>query len=565
MRTWVTLTPPKDFDPRLVHLFQQINLNGQQTSTAIYRIGQGTAPDNTGAPLVDTTGFFRLAGRPGGQIANGSTDNGGSLVLGSTAAPTKGFIYLGNNKLSTYDEADERLGLGTTTPLARAHVVGGLAPTSVALVPTYDVNNGAHGSGDLVGVTTQGSVGGWSCFTGASQTNDVAPAFSAVNADDGDTKYIANSTSSGNLNPQAFGLSAVLSGARTWTITYSARWSSAGASAASIRFRLVLNNGQYYTSASVPVSDGSVTTSWQTYTTTISTVGAGTTGGTPNSIEVALTSSQARSFCISYISIVNISSEDVLLSGPSDGTTTLRMDGQGNVGVGTGSAPLGKKLNVQSADIVPFGVYSTATTNMTEWADATKVRATVTKDGYFTSRAFVLNDNVIGALTLQSPATITSYALTMPPAQGANHYVMANNGAGVLSWVNPNYFYSATVGSKYLGLFPHPSQATDFTLTWPVNQPGAHQLLGSAAGGSSLDWQDPTFLWGATSGYVRLLPTAVTTSYTLTLPAAQGAAGTTLQNNGAGTLTFVNPAVASSAFVFYEDSLVSYADELVWY
>lgn len=63
---------------------------------------------------VDSTGFFILAGQAGGQTANGDTASGGNLTLHSTAHATKGKILIGSN--SAYDEANDRLGIGTTAP-----------------------------------------------------------------------------------------------------------------------------------------------------------------------------------------------------------------------------------------------------------------------------------------------------------------------------------------------------------------------------------------------------------------------------------------------------------------
>lgn len=49
-------------------------------------------------------------------------------------------------------------------------------------------------------------------------------------------------------------------------------------------------------------------------------------------------------------------------------------------------------------------------------------------------------------------------------------------------------------------------------------------------------------LAGNTSGYVAIIPTAATTSYTLTLPSAQGASNTVLRNDGSGGLTWATQA-----------------------
>jgi hypothetical protein len=131
MRTWVNLTPAKDLDPRLIKLFKQINLNGQQQSTAMFRIGQGLSPDNAGNTLFDGTPYFKLAGRAGGQIGYGGVGANESLTLSSTSSSTKGAIYLGT--ASAFNETSVLLGLNTTTPTARVEVHN--VPTSYTFYP----------------------------------------------------------------------------------------------------------------------------------------------------------------------------------------------------------------------------------------------------------------------------------------------------------------------------------------------------------------------------------------------------------------------------------------------
>ena len=57
--------------------------------------------------------FALLAGRSGGQTIKGDTASGGNLTLMSTAHATKGKILFGT---SAYDEKNNMLGIGTTTP-----------------------------------------------------------------------------------------------------------------------------------------------------------------------------------------------------------------------------------------------------------------------------------------------------------------------------------------------------------------------------------------------------------------------------------------------------------------
>lgn len=79
--------------------------------------------------------FARLAGAPGGQALNGGTGSGEGLSLSSTSHPTKGAITLGT--ASEYDQANDRLGIGTLTPSAKVHVVS----TGEQLRLEYDSSN----------------------------------------------------------------------------------------------------------------------------------------------------------------------------------------------------------------------------------------------------------------------------------------------------------------------------------------------------------------------------------------------------------------------------------------
>jgi hypothetical protein len=61
------------------------------------------------------TQYLLLAGRSGGQTANGDTASGGNLTISSTVHATKGKILLGAAS-AAYDEANVRLGIGTASP-----------------------------------------------------------------------------------------------------------------------------------------------------------------------------------------------------------------------------------------------------------------------------------------------------------------------------------------------------------------------------------------------------------------------------------------------------------------
>lgn len=83
----------------------------------------------TGLGDDDHTQYANLNGRSGGQTLKGGTAPSEDLTLSSTDSGSKGNIFFGS---STYDEANNRLGLATTSPLRALDVVGAAAIKSAA-------------------------------------------------------------------------------------------------------------------------------------------------------------------------------------------------------------------------------------------------------------------------------------------------------------------------------------------------------------------------------------------------------------------------------------------------
>ncbi len=69
----------------------------------------------------DHTQYVKLDGRAGGQTVSGGSTGGNNLILQSTSASGKGLVKIGTS--FTYNEANNRVGIGTTNPQFGVHVV----------------------------------------------------------------------------------------------------------------------------------------------------------------------------------------------------------------------------------------------------------------------------------------------------------------------------------------------------------------------------------------------------------------------------------------------------------
>lgn len=87
----------------------------------------------------DHTQYALLAGRATGQHLNGGTAASENIFLSSTAHATKGKLFIGS---SAYDEANNRLGIGTSAPLTMLHVGATLDTLATAGVALNVQNSG---------------------------------------------------------------------------------------------------------------------------------------------------------------------------------------------------------------------------------------------------------------------------------------------------------------------------------------------------------------------------------------------------------------------------------------
>lgn len=112
--------------------------------------------------------FLLKPGKPGGQSAAGGTGSGDNLTIYSTTHATKGKIILGLAALSAYDEVNNRLGIGTTSPTFKFEVqhsaTGAFAAVNTAATSSTGGSglsgfaSGAPASGDRLGFLSFGSL-----------------------------------------------------------------------------------------------------------------------------------------------------------------------------------------------------------------------------------------------------------------------------------------------------------------------------------------------------------------------------------------------------------------------
>ena len=202
-------------------LSNRINTKLNMSDSTIYqtkfssdtaRTNTYTAIANREAPLTFSTGLTRATntitsnlstGVSGGQSVVGGTASGNNLTLSSTSNATKGKILFGT---STYDEANNRLGIGTQSPVNPFDVIRG---TAGAMERNSFESGSFSFNGDMkVGVYTSSSTATDGAALSFAQTNLQAnsryPGF--------DMQYVYSSTVANNA----------------WRLNYTER-SSAGA------------------------------------------------------------------------------------------------------------------------------------------------------------------------------------------------------------------------------------------------------------------------------------------------------------------------------------------------
>lgn len=241
--------------------------------------------------IDDHTQYALLAGRSGGQTLSGGTASGDDLTLSSTANATKGNIFFGT---STYDEVNNRLGIGITLPTVTIHAVSN-AFTAIRAQTTSDTN---YVQNDLIVPTRRFSFG----VGGASVTDGVANEF-----------YVYDGTA----------------GAYRSVIDSSGRY---GLGTVAPSFDLAFGNSANKT---ISIEDSSANTLGRTLTISAGNAGAGVSlAGGPLALEGGIGRGVATSNIILRTgqTAINASTSQVI-------TERVRINNEGQVLIGASSSP----------------------------------------------------------------------------------------------------------------------------------------------------------------------------------------------------------------------------------
>jgi hypothetical protein len=165
--------------------------------------------------------------------------------------------------------------------------------------------------------------------------------------------------------------------------------------------------------------------------------------------------------------------------------------------------------------------------------------------------AIRMSGSASGYTGFQPAAAAGSTVWTLPAVDGTAGYVLKTDGAGNLGWVAlPGASVDASYAAKGVVQFNTDEATSGMTVASGV----ATVKRTTAALASTilqLDASSKAMVKGldlkGTTNSVSILPTAGTAAYSLTLPAAQGANGEVLINNGSGVYAWGLPAVNSAA------------------
>ena len=352
----------------------------REIGAAIKLHDRGLQSNSAGEPVAGPFGdYFVLLGREGGQVAHGSKNASGFLKLRSTIHPVLGKIYLGTPDLCAFDDVQQRLGLGTTTPLARLHVV---VPPEVTVKSKPD----AYIANDPTKPWTNP-------FGGNAEDQINEDSWPGV----GDTSWLQ--TNGGTMSPGTYYLEMSIAdiadpGTDTgFVLAFGLRHVNPGA--ADFAVQLVLKQGSALNVCSTSVPKASLTTAFQQFTYNVLPAEAGSivaTGGVFLDLRIRI--------------IIVVGSGTFNASG----TEFVQWDwGQLQLPGGRGT-------------------------------DGQAITGLVIKNNASNGRTLLDLQNGAGqSIKISPPSSVTDYALLLPAAQGAALSVLQHTATpGTLQWTPPS-------------------------------------------------------------------------------------------------------------------------------
>ena len=479
------------------------------TSTPQFaRLGLGVAADAT-----------RLLTSSDAQIATiyGSSTASGTLTLYSSSNATKGKILFGT---SGYDEANNRLGIGTASPSAAFELAGNQVfsqganrTISVAATTTNVVGNNLSitaGAAQQSGAASKNG-GDLNLTAGAGYFADVPAVGGNVNITSGSTSGNSNGNTGGAITLLTAAPFNDQSGAITLETANS--YLTPGA--------IVLNAGSSGAYATYGVIDLQQAGTSRLYVKSDGKVGIGNTSpGSALDVKGTFRLSGATSGYVGFAPAAAAGSTTYTLpSADGSANAALITSGAGvlswSQAIGTASTPQFGKIGIGGAAATSVGVYA-----------------------YGTPTTGVSQYGVDSNLTFGSDATTAGYSYISAPITTAASYTMSNLYGYYASDATKGS--GSTITTQYGLYIANQTQgATNYSIYTGTAQSyfGGNVGIGQAPS-VALDVKGSFRLNGATSGYVGFAPAAAAGTTTYTLPSADGTSGQSLSTNGSATLSW---------------------------